>query len=149
MDNPPRRWRHRPHQLRQGTEWFTRIGRVDVPCTPAFTHLTWADVTGDGLDDLLLLTIAPELDALGQQQRLVVFSTADGYLTQIATLDGAINGADGVGIRLESADGGLRVLAGLPLADPDAGPLSLADVRLERAFRTYTWDAASKSFRPE
>jgi hypothetical protein len=134
---------------RQVADGFARVGRVDVPCTPVFAHLMWADVTGDGADDLLLLTIAPEPDALGRLQRLYLFTTTGDKLAQVATLDGTINGADGVGIRLESTEGGMRVLAGLPLVDPDAVPPRPAELKLERAFRTYAWDAAKNAFRAE
>lgn len=134
--------------LREAGQAFSLVGRLVVPCTPAFTRLMWVDITGDGEDDLVLLTAAPEVDALAQVQRLHLYTVSDGTLTELATLEGVINGADGIGVRVERAPGGgWRLLAGLPLVDPDAHSLDLDDIRLERVFRTYVWDAATDAWR--
>jgi len=132
--------------LRQTAGKFQQIGRVDVPCTANLTHLAWADVTGDGSDELLLLTIPPEVEAVGQLQRLHVYTTTDNKLVELTTLDGFINGADGVGIRWEDTAEGFKVQAGLPLIDPDAFP-TFSDIRLEREFQTYVWDEGSNGFK--
>jgi sugar lactone lactonase YvrE len=125
---------------------FQPAGRLDLPCTANLTHLAWLDVTGDGQAELLLLTIPPDAEIAGKVQRLYVYTITDNRLSELATLDGAINGADGAGIRWESTLEGFKVEAGLPLIDPEANP-SLSDLRLERQFQTYVWDEGSKGFR--
>ncbi|HXV44613.1 MAG TPA: VCBS repeat-containing protein, partial [Anaerolineae bacterium] len=125
---------------------FEPAGRLDLPCTANLTRLAWADVTGDGQDELLLLTIPPDVDTAGKLQRLYVYALPDHKLTELAMLDGVINGEDGVGVRWESTAEGVKVEAGLPLIDPDANP-GLADLRLEREFQTYVWDEGSKRFK--
>lgn len=116
---------------------FDLLGRVDVPCTVNFTRLAWADVTGDGSDELLLQTLLPDESA--QVERLHVFGLNNNNLTELAVLDGFINGADGAGIRWQTTAGGFVVQAGLPLLNPDASP-SFDDIRLERQFESYVWD---------
>jgi hypothetical protein len=122
---------------------FEQAGRLDLACTANLTRLAWADVTGEGQDELLLLTIPPEVETAGQMQRLYVYNN---NLTELAAFDGVINGEDGVGVRWESAAEGFKAEAGLPLIDPDANP-NLADLRLEREFQTYRWDEESQSFK--
>ena len=131
--------------LRQTAGKFQQMGRVDVSCTANLTHLAWADVTGDGSDELLLLTIPPEVEAVGQLQRVHVYTTGN-KLVELTTLDGFINGADGVGIRWESTAENFEVQAGLPLIDPDAFP-TFSDIRLERELQTYVWDEGSQGFK--
>jgi hypothetical protein len=125
---------------------FQPAGRLDLPCTANLTRLAWLDVTGDGQDELLLLTIPPDTEIAGKVQRLYVYAITDNRLSGLATLDGAINGADGAGIRWENTAEGFKVEAGLPLIDPDANP-SLADLRLARQFQTYVWDEGSRGFK--
>jgi hypothetical protein len=134
--------------LRHTNGKFEQVGRLDLPCTANLTRLAWADVTGDGQAELLLLTIPPDVDTAGKIQRLYVYTFPNNKLTELATLDGVINGEDGVGIRWESTAEGFNVEAGLPLIDPDASP-TLADLRLEREFEQYRWDEESNSFKPE
>ena len=132
--------------LRQTAGKFQQTGRVDVPCTANLTHLTWADVTGDGSAELLLLTIPPDAETGGRLQRLHVYTTTGNKLVELTTLDGFINGADGAGIRWESTVEGFEVQAELPLIDPDAFP-TFGDIRLEREFQTYVWDEGVKGFK--
>jgi hypothetical protein len=126
---------------------FQVVGRTDLPCTINFTHLFWADVTGDGLEELLLITIPPEAEAGAQIQRLYLYSVASNQLLELATLDSFINGADGTGIRWENREGEFRVLAGLPLLDLDGYP-TLDKINLIRQFQTYIWDDSSNNFQP-
>jgi hypothetical protein len=125
---------------------FQQAGRLDLPCTANLTRLAWLDLTGDGRAELLLLTIPPDAEIAGKVQRLYVCGITDNRLSELATLDGAINGADGAGIRWESTAEGFKVEAGLPLIDPDANP-NLADLRLERQFQTYVWDEGSRGLK--
>jgi hypothetical protein len=126
---------------------FEVVGRTDLPCTINFTHLAWADVTGDGLAELLLTTIPPEAEVGAQIQRLYLYSTANDQLLEMATLDGFINGADGAGIRWENREGSFKAEAGLPLVDLDGYP-TLDKINLIRQFQTYEWDEGSNNFRP-
>ncbi len=133
--------------LRHATGKFTHLdGRLDLPCTANFTRLAWIDLTSDGREELLLLTIPPDVDVAGQVERLYVYATTGNKLTELTTLDGVINGADGVGIRWEETAKGFQVEAGLPLLDPDANP-TLNDIRLEREFQTYRWNEEDNSFK--
>lgn len=132
--------------LRHSNGKLQPVGRFDLPCTANLTHLAWADVTGDGQDELLLLTVPPDTDMSGQVERLYVYGITDNQLTELATLDGVINGADGAGIRWERTAEGFKVEAGLPLLDPDTNP-NLGNLRLERQFQTYIWDERSKGFK--
>jgi hypothetical protein len=125
---------------------FEQVGRLDLPCTANFTRLAWADVIGGGQAELLLLTLPPDVEIAGQVQRLYVYELADGKLIELASLDGVINGEDGVGVRWENTAEGLKVETGLPLIDPDASP-TLADLQQEREFQTYRWDEISRSFK--
>jgi hypothetical protein len=132
---------------RQAAGKFEVIGRIDLPCTINFSRLAWTDVTGDGLEELLLITIPPEVEAGGQLQRLYLYTVAGDQLLELATLDGFINGPDGVGIRWENDNRGFRVEAGLPLVDLDSYP-TLDQVSLTRRFQVYTWNDQSKRFQP-
>jgi hypothetical protein len=132
---------------RRAPEGFALLGRVELLCTANFTRLAWADVTGDGHDELLLRTIPPEMEAAetgAGLQRLHVYAVGD-ELLELATLDGALNGPDGAGIRWEDvdADSVVEVLAGLPLVD--LASRTLPD-DLTRRFQVYRWDAASRAF---
>lgn len=124
---------------------FDLVDRVEMPCTSNFTQLAWADVTRDGVDDLLLITLPPddESEETGAGlQRLYIYDVSNG-LKQIAMIDGAINGEDGIGIQWRKAsDGRIEVMAGLPLM-----PLTLAPTwpDLERHFQIYHWDIKSQS----
>lgn len=129
----------------QGAGKFDVIGRTDLPCTINFTRLAWTDITGDGLDELLLITIPPEDEAGGQIQRLYLYTVAGDQLLEMATLDGFINGADGAGIRWENDSRGFRVEAGLPLVDLDNHP-TLDQISLTRHFQVYEWDSQSNTF---
>lgn len=131
---------------RHNGDILTLIGRLDLPCTVNLTRLAWVDVTGDGQEELLLITIHPDDKAFGQTQRLHVYSTSNDTLIQVATLDGTINGADGVGIRWQQPAQSFNVQAGLPLIDPDT-TLSLFSLRRARAFQTYRWDEGSQTFK--
>lgn len=126
---------------------FQQAGRLDLPCTANLTRLAWLDVTGDGQEELLLLTIPPDAEIAGKVQRLYFYTVTDNRLNELATLDGAINGPDGTGVHWESTAEGFKVEAGLPLIDPDANP-SLDSLRLERQFQTYVWDEESRGFKP-
>lgn len=134
--------------LRHAEGKLNRTGQVELPCTINFTRLAWADVTGDGQAELLLTTIPPDEDSLGQMERLIVFAVADNGMTELAQLDGVINGADGRGIRWQQPAEGFEVEAGLPLLDPDAAE-TWSDLRLEREFQTYRWDEERGEFKPE
>ncbi|GIK40184.1 MAG: hypothetical protein BroJett011_40170 [Chloroflexota bacterium] len=125
---------------------FQQAGRLDQPCTANLTRLAWLDVTGDGQAELLLLTIPPDAEVAGKVQRLYVYGITENRLSELATLDGGINGADGAGIRWESTAEGFKVEAGLPLIDPDVNP-NLANLRLERQFQRYVWDEGSRGFK--
>jgi len=134
--------------LRQTSGDLRVIGQADLPCTLSFTHLAWADVTGDGRAELLLTTIPPGEEAGGQIERLHVFSPEASRLAELATLDGVINGPDGAGIRWQETEEGVRVEAGLPVIDVDA-LTGFEEIRLERDFQSYVWDAESESFEVE
>jgi dipeptidyl aminopeptidase/acylaminoacyl peptidase len=134
--------------LRQTSGDLRVIGRADLPCTLSFTHLAWADVTGDGRPEALLTTIPPGEEASGRIERLHVFSPEASRLAELATLDGVINGPDGAGIRWQETEDGFRVEAGLPLIDLDA-LTGFEEIRLERDFEGYVWDAESESFEVE
>lgn len=129
---------------------FQLIGRIELPCTISFTRLMWEDVNADGQKDLLLITMPPDEDLQetgAGLQRLYVFDVTDG-VKQITMLDGAINGADGAGIRWRKTNEGTsEILAGLPFM-----PLTLAVTswpNLDRRFQIYHWDAKTQSLVPQ
>jgi hypothetical protein len=130
---------------RQAAGKLSLAGRTDLPCTINFTRLEWLDVTGDGLEELLLVTIPPDIEAGGQIQRLHLYTVAGDEPVELATLDGYINGADGVGLRWENSGQGFRVEAGLPLVELDSFP-TLDQINLTRQFQTYEWDGRSNDF---
>ncbi|MBE7469208.1 MAG: PD40 domain-containing protein [Anaerolineales bacterium] len=125
---------------------LTVIGRLDLPCTINFTRLAWTDVTGDEQAELLLTTIPPDEESLGQMERLVVFAVSDEGVTELAHLDGVINGADGRGIRWRQSPQGFEAQVMLPLIDPDTAT-SLLGLRRERAFNLYRWDKKGQEFK--
>jgi hypothetical protein len=109
--------------------------------------LAWADVTGDGKEELLLRTIPPNLESYkpgASFQRLYVYSVGD-ELTKLAKLDGELNGPDGEGVRWIDIDGDgtFEILLGLPLLDirnseiPDT---------LERRFQVFYWETSEQKF---
>ncbi|MFN8454112.1 MAG: hypothetical protein U0401_05450, partial [Anaerolineae bacterium] len=132
--------------LRYAEDKLSRAGQMERPCTLNFTRLAWADVTGDGQDELLFTTIPPDEESLGQMERLVILGVTDKGVTELTHLDGVINGADGRGIRWQQSAQGFEVQAGLSLLDPDTTQ-SWSDLRLEREFQTYRWDEGSQSFK--
>ena len=128
---------------------FSFVGQTELPCTSNFTRLAWADITGDGHDDLLLLTLPPDVEADetgAGLQRLYVYDVSNG-LKQIAILDGAINGSDGAGIYWKKSDNGqVEVWAGIPLM-----PLTLSNTpwpNFDRRFQVYRWDMQSQKLVP-
>lgn len=125
---------------------LSQIGQVDLPCTLNFTQLAWADVSGDDEDELLLTTIPPDEKSLGQIERLVVFGVTDKKLTEIARLDGVINGPDGRGIAWQQSPQGFRVQVMLPLIDPDTATHLFA-LRRKQAFNVYRWDKRGQEFK--
>lgn len=129
---------------------FTLAGRVELPCTSNFTRLSWVDVTGDGRDDLMLITLPPDEELVetgAGVQRLYVYDVSNG-LREIARLNGAINGADGAGIRWrETADGKVEILAGIPFLSLDRLPRKWPI--LERRFQVDRWDAQTQSLVPK
>lgn len=129
---------------------FKLIGRVDVQCTQHFTRLFWIDVDGDGADELLMLTIPPNPKdsnvEMSARQRLHVYKIKDS-LAEIANIDGAINGEDGVGIRWETGKDGFYVFAGLPLAIENCA-WGFACVTLDRRFQKYRWNKSTNSLQP-
>jgi hypothetical protein len=132
---------------RQTADGFALLERIEVPCIVDFTRLAWVDVTGDGNDELLLRTIPPYEDTYktgAGLQRLYIYAVDD-RLIELATLDGILNGSDGVGIRWEDVDGDAvsEILVGLPLLDIEARTLP---VTLTRRFLVYRWDATTREF---
>lgn len=128
---------HRPvcrlviHQLTM-SHTFESIGQKELPCEINFSKLAWLDVTGDGQDELLWLTI-PTDQFEASLQRLYIFSARD-ELTLLASVEGYINGSDGVGIRWEGEGNQFMVFAGIPMEQSDWAALTL-----ERQFRHYQW----------
>ena len=134
---------------RRTTDGFDLTGRIELPCTANLTRLAWADVTGDGDDELLLLTIPPDAETretAAGVQRLHIYAVDSG-LTELATLDGALNGPDGAGVRLEDLNGDdtIEVLVGLPLVSLEH-PIAWPDPT--RRFQVYRWDADDGEFTP-
>lgn len=130
---------------------FSLIGRKDFYCTPNFTQLSWADVDGDGKDELLVLTVGDFQNqrSYALARRLYVFR-ADDDLAEIAALVGIINGSDGVGIKWQVDSKGFKVDAGLSFEGFSRDCWwSLSCMNLERRFQTYRWDTANQSFQPE
>lgn len=111
---------------------FEAIGQKELPCEINFSKLAWLDVTGDGQDELLWLMI-PTDQFEASLQRLYIFSARD-ELNLLASVEGYINGADGVGIRWEGEGNQFTVIAGIPLEQSDWAMLTL-----ERRFRHYQW----------
>jgi hypothetical protein len=68
-------------------------------------------------------------------------------MMEIATIEGAVNGPDGVGVHWEDMDGDgvVEILAGLPIIDLEHRtiPDSYA-----RRFEIHRWDAVEQSFVP-
>lgn len=122
------------------------VTQQPLPCTRNFSRLAWADLTGDGQVELLLLTIPPAGEAdtdpetSAGMQRLHVYGVGD-KLTEVAVIDGYVNGSDGEAIRWRNsseAETQPEVWAGLPLA-PLADPIAWPD--RARRFQLYRWDA--------
>lgn len=133
---------------RYNNDKFALLGRTDVPCSINFTHLAWVDVTGDGKEELLLRTIPPYEDTYktgASLQRLYIYTIDNNTLTELATLDGEINGPDGEGIRWTDVDtdGVVEILAGLPLLDIENW---LLPDNTARRFQIYDWDRVSQKF---
>lgn len=129
---------------------FDLTGRVELPCISNFTHLAWVDVTGDGKDDLILITVPPD-DESGETgaglQRLYLYEVGDG-VKLLAKLDGAVNGADGAGIRWQKTkDGKVEVLVGFPFMPLD-NKLTTWPI-LQRRFQVYRWDEKAQSLVPQ
>lgn len=117
-----------------------------VPCTRNFSRLAWTDLTGDGQAELLLLTIPPageadtNVETSAGMQRLHLYAVDD-QLTELAVIDGYVNGPDGEGIRWRTGNAmGAQpeVWAGLPLA-PLTDPIGWPD--RTRRFQVCRWDA--------
>ncbi|MFZ4662079.1 MAG: hypothetical protein ACOYNY_34025 [Caldilineaceae bacterium] len=130
---------------RYANEKLAPVDQQSVPCTRNFSRLAWADLTSDGQAELLLLTIPPaneadtNVETSAGTQRLHIYAVGD-QLTELAVVDGYVNGPDGEGIRWRAGDGmGTQpeVWAGLPLA-PLADPISWPD--RTRRFQVYRWD---------
>lgn len=133
---------HRPD------DQFELAGQIELPCTVNFTRLAWVDMDDDGQVELLLQTIPPDIELAGNIERLYVYAVDD-TLTELATLDGVINGPDGIGVRWEKLADRFNVYAGLPLADLDHLEAGWASVSLERRFQIYTWDEENNRFQAE
>lgn len=127
-------------------EQLTLVVQQAVPCIRNFSRLAWADLTGDRQAELLLLTIPPageadtNVETSAGMQRLHVYTVGD-QLTELAVVDGYVNGPDGEGIRWRAGDGAgaqPEVWAGLPLA-PLTDPIGWPD--RTRRFQVYRWDA--------
>jgi hypothetical protein len=126
---------------------FSPVIQHTVPCTINFTHLTWADVTNDGQNELLLLTLPPNVQGRetgAGMQRLYIYTLGQD-VAELATLEGAFNGPDGAGIRWKDIDGDgkLEILAGLPFVDLNDSKLP---ENLDRRFRVYRWNATTHKF---
>ena len=130
-------------------EQLPAVAQQTVPCTRNFSRLAWVDLTGDGQDELLLLTIPPageadtNVESSAGMQRLHIYAVAD-KLTELAVIDGYVNGPDGAGIHWRAGDGaGVKpeVWAGLPLA-PLTDPIGWPD--RTRRFQLYRWDAEQR-----
>ena len=124
---------------------FELVGKEDVRCVPRFSHFYWADVDGDGAEELLFLTIPP--DTLGIR-RLYVYRISNGF-TKLATIDGYINDPDGVGIKWEQTSNGFRLSAGLSPLYNDQHIGGLENMSTDRRFQTYRWDKGTNGFIPE
>lgn len=137
---------------RRDMDAFNLIGNLDLPCVLNFTHLTWADITGDGQSDLLLTTFAPDDDAgetAAGAQRLYVYDVQNG-LKQIALINGTINGVDSVGVYWrKTSSGQVEILAGLPLIPMSTDISSAYWPDLHRRFQVYRWDAQTQSLVPQ
>ncbi len=120
---------------------FTLLGRTEFSCSANFTRLAWADVTGDGIDELLLLTIPQEPDRFWH--RLHIYTLNDS-LEELTTVEGEINGGDGVGIYWEEEP--FALFLGLPFYNQGCG-IALSCLDLTRRFAALRWDAASGSFK--
>ena len=126
---------------------FRLLGRLEVPCTANFTRLAWIDVTGDGNDELLFRTIPPNSnnpETGAGLQRLYIYG-ADKGLVEIAVIEGAVNGPDGIGVYWEEReeDDTVEIMAGLPIIDLEH---RVVPDSLTRQFNIYRWDAAKHSF---
>ena len=101
----------------------------------------WEDVDGDGINELLVLTIFPDkLD----KQHLYIYR-ANKVLEEMSALDGVINGEDGVGIKWNRGNNEFRLFVGIP----DDGDMRCQSqsifscITLNRRFQTYRWDKAT------
>jgi hypothetical protein len=114
--------------------------QIEIPCISNFSQLSQADVDSDGQAELLFLTFTPTPYSLSKIQTLHAYHVGT-ELTEMATLTGTLNGADGVGIRWEKdATGKLTFLTGLPLVNWwGCGAKLLACMTTERRFERYQW----------
>lgn len=120
------------------------IAENQVACIPAFTHLYWVDIDGDGKEELLLLTVQPDPQDL---QKLSIFKVSDG-IKAISEMYGYINDEDGVGIKWESVNGEFSLLTGISALEDENGIMSLAYMSVERRFKIYHWDKGTNGFVP-
>lgn len=123
-------------------ERFEVIQRLDLPCVPNFTRLFWEDIDEDGVAELLFLTLANgENDGPGIEQ-LRIYRVGD-RLTELANVNGKINGTDGRGIRWEFVDNNFLLYAGLTPSDYQCWTFSC--ISFERRWQTYRWDVETNT----
>jgi len=132
-------------QLESGQ--FNLIGRLEIFCTPNFTHIYWIDVDGDGKDELLFLTIPPGDEFGGDNQQLRIYRV-DKALTQIAQMKGYVNGADGAGIKWNRSQNDFLLFAGVSLEEIAKSCDGVLACIENRRFQTHRWDKTSNSFQP-